>query len=662
MGLAEAQQKSQPVIAEPREAYRSIRNYLAGRLVGATRDETLVEELIKLIFCRALLNEGGISSSPEGGELADRYREAFAALQLRMPGLFDRLSETLLDPASIGYIDAQLTSVDFENPTRDPIGDAYEAFIGSAVRGAQGQFFTPQNAVRLLVDLIDPQPGERIIDPACGAGGFLSHAARHLRAKGVGMERIAEQIHGIDKDRYLTSLAAAHVCLVTLRPARVYCADSLAWAPGDGGAFPLRDDLGAFDVVITNPPFGNRIVAASKEAQRGFDLGFKWKRTRDHGWVRTHKLQPSVSPQILFIERCLSMVRPGGRIGIVVPESLVSGKSYRYVVQYIRDRADVQAVVGMPEELFKTSGKGGTHTKTCVLLLRVRRDRRRRAPRIFMAEARWCGHDSRGRAIDRDDLPSISARYGAFRRRRLNEQSHLGFSLAASQLKDHVLAPRYYDPEIAAELSKLSEARDLVTIRQLVDAGVLQISTGHEVGKMAYGGGPIPFVRTSDISNWEVKVDPKHTVSDEVYAALSPKQDVREGDILMVRDGTYLIGTCAYITKYDTRIVFQSHLYKLRILKPDELSPFLLLAALSSPPVRRQVKAKRFTQDIIDSLGDRLYELVLPLPKGPEERDRIAGLVARAIRERVEARELARRACLEVAGEAVGPGADLEIL
>jgi hypothetical protein len=124
----------------------------------------------------------------------------------------------------------------------------------------------------------------------------------------------------------------------------------------------------------------------------------------------------------------------------------------------------------------------------------------------------------------------------------------------------------------------------------------------------------VPFVRTSDISNWEIKRDPKHCVSDEVFEALASKQDVRAGDILMVRDGTYLIGTCAFVTEYDTRIVFQSHMYKLRVKKPQRLSPYLLLAALSSEPVQKQIQAKRFTQDIIDSLGDRITELFVEEP------------------------------------------------
>jgi type I restriction enzyme M protein len=318
----------------------------------------------------------------------------------------------------------------------------------------------------------------------------------------------------------------------------------------------------------------------------------------------------------------------------------------------------------MPESLFKTSGKGGTHTKTCLLVIEKEQAEMLavKGDRIFMAEAQWCGRDSRGRQIDRDELPTISDKHAEFVKGSLDGHSHLGYEVSVDEITDNVLAPRYYNPDVEAELSLLRDTHDLVKIEELVSSGLLEITSGDEVGKLAYGSGSVPFVRTSDISNWEVKVDPKHGVSEEIYEGLRKKQDVREGDILMVRDGTYLIGTCALITKYDTRIVFQSHLYKLRVKDWSVLSPYLLLATLSSAPVKRQIKAKRFTQDIIDSLGSRIYELVLPIPRDRSVRERVTDMVKQAIQQRIEARELARRACQELVGMVSSQPDDEELL
>jgi type I restriction enzyme M protein len=164
------------------------------------------------------------------------------------------------------------------------------------------------------------------------------------------------------------------------------------------------------------------------------------------------------------------------------------------------------------------------------------------------------------------------------------------------------------------------------------------------VGKLAYGTGPVPFIRTSDLANWEIKTDPKHGVSRDIYEALRTKQDIQALDILMVKDGTYLIGTCAMVTKLDIEIVLQSHLYKLRVNKADYLDPFLLLALLSSRPVQRQIRAETQTQDIINSLGNRIGAIVLPVPRDLERRRQISHIVEEVIRSGAETRALAREA------------------
>ena len=184
-----------------------------------------------------------------------------------------------------------------------------------------------------------------------------------------------------------------------------------------------------------------------------------------------------------------------------------------------------------------------------------------------------------------------------------------------------------------------------------MDSGLIGIASGDEIGKLVYGTGSIPFVRTSDLSNWEIKADPKHSVSEEIYESFRNKQDIREDDILIVKDGTYLIGTCAIITKYDLKILYQSHLYKIRVLKNTEwINPYLLIAVLSSDAVQSQIKSKRVTHDIIDSLGARIHELMLPIPKRDSLRDDITRTVKKVIRDRTEARELARRAREMVVG------------
>jgi len=622
--------------------FQEIRNYLAGKAIGITRDQSLMHEVVKCLFCKInILNT--LSERPSNEELSILYRDAFNKIKSQVQEIFTNNEELLLDPDSISFIHDMLDKVNLEDPHNDPLSELYQTFVSSDARGAEGQFFTPSKAVSWLVDAIAPKEGEKIIDPACGAGSFLSFSARYLKAKGASPKKINNALFGIEKDEYLSKLANTHIALSTLSKSNIICADSIERKTNQDKPIPFNLD-GQFDIVLANPPFGAKIKIGSEDTKKKFDLAFRWTKDKvSKQFVKTEKISTNPSPQILFLELCLKLLKPGGRMGIVVPESMLSSSSGGYVVQYMLHHSNLNAVIGMPENLFKTSGKGGTHTKTCLLIVTKKKKTDKSDTTIFMAEAKWCGHDSRGNTIPHNDLPLILENYLKGTNRKKSE-AYYGYYLNQSKINDFILAPRYYNPEPMNDINILKETHDLISIESLIEKGIIKINTGDEVGKLSYGTGNIPFVRTSDISNWEVKIDPKHGLSEEIYKAYSKKQDVKEGDILMVKDGTYLIGTCAYISKYDERMVYQSHLYKIRIIDKTFISPYILLAALSSRPVLKQIQAKRFTQDIIDSLGKRINELILPIPKNKKKRNEIDDMVNKSINDRIISRELARKA------------------
>lgn len=638
-------------VTSHKQVYRNIHNFLAGRFIGATRERALLDEVIKCLFCRIYLVDNSLVDDEinDSAKILILYKNTFIALKEKLGDVFDSKDEINLDEEAIHFFNNEIKLVDFAEPGRDPFGDLFEIFIGTGVREEEGQFFTPKNGIQLLIDLIDPKENEKIIDPACGAGGFLTTTIKYLSKGVVPYSKLAGKLYGIDKDNYLAKLAKIHVALLTLSSGYTFCGDSLAWKDINGDELNLKSN--SYDVVLTNPPFGKKIIAASKEVQSTYELGYSWKYNKDtKRYVKSNKLQRSVPPQVLFVEKCIRLLKEGGRLGIVLPESLLTSSSYSYVIQYIHDSCNISAVIGMPEDFFKTSGKGGTHTKACLVILNKRESKvaKRSDDKIFMAEAKWCGHDSRGRTIEFDDLPTICDNYKKFIDKGLDKPSLLGYSVTRNELNGNILSPRYYNPEIKKLMSSLSGTHDVISMAKLFADGVIEIKTGDEVGKLAYGTGKIPFVRTSDISNWEVKLNPKHGISEGIFNKYKLKQNVQPYDILMVKDGTYLIGTCAILTQYDTDIVYQSHLYKIRVLKPDVISPFLLLAILSSNPIKEQIRSKRFTQDIIDSLGKRIYELLLPIPKSKKKQKQISSTVEKVINDRIQARELARKACLAV--------------
>lgn len=610
-----------------KEILREIRNYLAGRVEGITRDELLLEEVLKCTITKIKLDQNNIKLENEN--LAVRYHQLFREIVKTFPNLF-KTPEILLGIKDVLFLHNKLSLINLNEMPRDFFGDAYETFIGNSYRGQEGQFFTPLNAVDLLINMTNPTSNDIILDPACGAGGFLVSSLMYIKAK---EKKINNNIFGVDKDQFLTEMCKVRLATQFNTTFSILCADSLNGETTFKSLLKNTDKL--FSLILTNPPFGSKIVSLAEENKHKFSLAYKWRWDKKaERFIRTDKLAKNVSPQVLFLERCISLLEKNGRLGIVLPESVISSPKYKFVVQHILDNCEPLAIIGMPESLFKTSGKGGTHTKVCLVVLR--KSNPTPEHEIFMAEAKWCGHDSRGRIIPNDDLPQIYENYLNIQK---NKKTTLSYLIQLKKIKDYILAPKYYLTDRDDAFLGLKKTHDLIKVKDLIEKGHLLISNGDEIGKLSYGTGNIPFVRTSDISNWEIKSDPKHLVDESVYNKYKVRQDVREGDILMVRDGTYLIGTCAMITSLDIKILYQSHLYKFRVLPTAPFDSYLLLALLSSSAVQSQIKSQSFTQDIINSLGKRIEEIIIPFPISDNVRRKISDQVKDIIEKKVKTKQ-----------------------
>ncbi len=222
------------------------------------------------------------------------------------------------------------------------------------------------------------------------------------------------------------------------------------------------------------------------------------------------------------------------------------------------------------------------------------------------------------------------------------------FWQSSVKINERIYLPKYYDPEITEELNNLGKTCTCVSIGELVESGILQCATGDEIGKMVYGTGSIPFIRTSDFSNWEIKHDPKQGVSEKIYNEYAASQDVQVGDILLVRDGTYLVGTSCIITENDSKILYCGGLYKIRVLDNSVISPWLLLGLLNSYIVKRQIRTKQFTRDVIDTIGKRLTEVFFPIPKSKSVQKQISEQVKKIVLSRIRARQSITRLAIEL--------------
>ena len=420
--------------------FRDIRNHLAGMTTGISRDEPLAREIINILFCK-IYDEINTGKNEYVSFVVDEKEKPVSVkknilkifndkVKCEYDDVFESSDVITLDADSLTYVVGELQNYAITDANREALGDAFEVFIGPTLRGSEGQFFTPRNVIQMIVDVVNPMPRELILDPSCGSGGFLIVALESVWKriekegveKGWSSERIqkikteiaSKYFRGIDKDAFLTKVTKAYMAIVGDGRGGVFCENSL---------FPVKEwdtktsdkiNLNKFDVIITNPPFGTKIKIDRDSILKQYDFGYGWKKENQQ-WSRQSKVEDSRPPQLLFIERCLQFLKDGGRMGIVLPESIFGMPKYNYIVDWLRTNTTITGIISMPEELFQPH----THAKTCIVFLKKEKPPKNYP--VHMAIAKWCGHDSRGNPTIMkisdgtsklmDDIPNIAKEF-----------------------------------------------------------------------------------------------------------------------------------------------------------------------------------------------------------------------------------------------------------
>ncbi|MDP2838345.1 MAG: N-6 DNA methylase [Candidatus Moranbacteria bacterium] len=306
------------------------------------------------------------------------------------------------------------------------IDDAFEYLINLDAKGEKGQYFTPRHVIDMAVKMLHPTSKESIIDTAAGSCGFLLHAMQYVwnnelnkenwgEAHDVKQKDYAEKrLFGIDFDPRSVKIGKAMMLIAGDGKTNVSYADSLdseVWS--EEVKARLRPFLKNsqdheenrrnqeklsdfnFDIVLTNPPFAGEKKGVILNR---YDLGFKW----DKDFHKTSKHQNKDSRDVLFIERDLNFLKPGGRMAIVLPQGILNNTQMEYVRKFIMDRAKILAVIGLHGNTFKPH----TGTKTSVLLLQKWGGEAGESQEdypIFMAVSKKGGKDTSGDYIYKKD-------------------------------------------------------------------------------------------------------------------------------------------------------------------------------------------------------------------------------------------------------------------
>lgn len=419
-------------------------------------------EFLKVIFCKIEDEQGapnpfefyvtsGERSNPDGHlTVQKRIAAIFDKVKGRQTKIFAPNEKINLSPRTLAYLVGELQGYSLLNTQIDVKGKAYEEIVGSNLRGDRGEFFTPRNVMKMAVQMINPEKEERILDSSCGTGGFIVMALTHVMekleidfSKTFGKPKsewnanehlmfrnrvadIARRFYfGFDISPELAKATKMNMVMNNDGSGNVFQVNSLLppheWPSefkiGLAEALNVKTEditnhksIGFFNVIVTNPPFGSKIQISGDEILGQYDLAHIWQRDKVTGaYIMTKRLQSSVPPEILFIERCTQLLMPNGRMAIVLPDAILNAPGLEYVRTWILQNHRIVASIDLHADTFQPHN--GTQTSILILQKKTEKERMQEQVAntmpdypIFMTMVERIGHDRRGNPIFlRDD-------------------------------------------------------------------------------------------------------------------------------------------------------------------------------------------------------------------------------------------------------------------
>lgn len=418
-------------------------------------------ELLKVIFCK-IEDEKNIPASldfyatskernnPDGQlTVKKRISQIFSRVKKKHGKIFETNEEILLTPRSLAYIVSELQKYSLLNTNIDIKGKAYEEIVGANLRGDRGEFFTPRNVMKMVVEMINPTINEKVLDSSCGTGGFLVNAMTHVISslEAQFAEQIGKSKTEWDNDTIrayqdkISDMAKTNYFGFDINPDLVKATKMNMVMNNDGSGNILQTNtllpphewtdefksklaealginkteirnhvnLGFFDVIVTNPPFGSKIPIKDENILQQYDLAHIWENKDKAGvWTMTNRLQSSVPPEILFIERCIQLLKPNGRLGIVLPDSILGSPGLGFIREWLIRNTRIIASLDLHADTFQP--RNGTQTSVLILQKKTQEqiDREEKSSNmadynIFMAMIEKVGHDKRGNPLFKRD-------------------------------------------------------------------------------------------------------------------------------------------------------------------------------------------------------------------------------------------------------------------
>ena len=384
---------------------------------GRLAPTTAFDEVSKLLFCK--LKDEKDTHRSESYNFQIGTHETAEDVFKRIDKIYQKAKQQdaevfkediRLEPKIAYSVIEHLQGIAFVKTDLDTKGVAFETFMTDFFKGKMGQFFTPREIIRFAVKMLNPTKDDLVLDPAVGSGGFLLNSMDNVRefAEENYEEREAwehwhnfaqHKLYGIEINDQIARICKMNMIIHNDGHTNIISTDALQDFKEIHHIHKgFKKDH--FDIVLTNPPFGATIKETEKDYLGKYELG-KNKKTQ--------------KTEILFIEKAIDFVKPStGRIGIVLPDGILTNSSLQEVRDLIIARCRILSVVSLPPFAFSHYGAG---VKASLVFLRKKGgDEKLSNYPIFMAIAEHIGYDATGREDPQNDLDKIYKEYQEFKK------------------------------------------------------------------------------------------------------------------------------------------------------------------------------------------------------------------------------------------------------
>ena len=294
---------------------------------------------------------------------ASKVKQLFASMRIAHGDIFltDGDTDIALDDHTISLAAYELGKYKLREASLNVVSQAFQVFRTATQKSGEGQYYTPYPVIRSVVKLMDIRPSDKVLDPACGTGGFLLESYSQLRASFPSMDDgdargwAQRHLFGVDKDRINVKLTKAIMLTIGDGSTHTYLGDSLRKHLWEKSYPDLQSALAqsTFSCIVTNPPFGEKLKMSINDAKAsGIDIARDIK--LKNGELKYHDTKyKDRELGIIFLERCYDLLITGGRLGIILPETYMFSSSYEWLRHWLAKRFVFRAVVNIPMEAFQ---------------------------------------------------------------------------------------------------------------------------------------------------------------------------------------------------------------------------------------------------------------------------------------------------------------------